>query len=217
MDVLQELENAGAVLLDKHFVYKSGKHGSGYINMDPLFPRMSLMIQIARQLRGPFLTGPRVEVVTGPPTGGLLLAAVVAATWPISTFGNVELICPDKRDGGFAFERATFADRLKGKRVLAVEDLLTTGGSVAKVCQEVEEHGGEVIGVSAVCNRGGVTAADLKVPRFATLENVTFDAIDPDDCPLCKAGVPIVDDIGHGDSYKLAHPDYPGGYESLLS
>ena len=37
MDILKELEKAGAVYLGKHFVYKSGKHGGGYINMDPLF------------------------------------------------------------------------------------------------------------------------------------------------------------------------------------
>jgi orotate phosphoribosyltransferase len=46
MDVMQELNSAGAVLLDRHFVYKSGKHGSGYINMDPIFPNIHVVKQI---------------------------------------------------------------------------------------------------------------------------------------------------------------------------
>ena len=43
LDILAELDRVGAILLDRHFVYKSGKHGSGYINMDPLFPDVALV------------------------------------------------------------------------------------------------------------------------------------------------------------------------------
>jgi len=216
MDVLQELERAGAVLLDQHFVYKSGKHGSGYINMDPLFPEMVLMGEIAKHLRHPFIDD-KVEVITGPPTGGLLLAAFTIMYWPESQGHRTELVWADKQGDGFAFERAGFADRLKDRKVLAIEDLLTTGGSVKKVCREAEKHGAEVIGVSAVCNRGSVTADDLGVPRLEVLSGVNFEAVDADRCPLCAEGRPIVEDIGHGASYKAEHPDYSSGYISLLS
>ena len=37
MDILQELDKAGVVYLDRHFIYTSGKHGSGYINLDPIY------------------------------------------------------------------------------------------------------------------------------------------------------------------------------------
>lgn len=215
MDVLKELERAGAVLLDKHFVYKSGKHGSGYINMDPLFPDTLLMGEIAKHLRDPFIDD-RVEVITGPPTGGMLLATFAAMYWPVSQGYRTELVWADKQGDGFAFERAGFADRLNGKKVLVIEDLLTTGGSVNKVCREAEKHDAEIIGVSAVCNRGGVTAADLGVPRLEVLSEVNFEAIDADQCPLCAEDRPIVEDIGHGTEYKSDHPDYSGGYVRLL-
>ncbi len=98
-----------------------------------------------------------------------------------------------------------------------VEDLLTTGGSVLKVCREAEKHGAEIIGVSVICNRGGVTAEQLGVPRLEALASVSFAAVDPGECELCKNNVPIVEDIGHGESYKAEHPDYEGGYIKLLS
>ena len=108
------------------------------------------------------------------------------------------------------------AGHIKNNNVLVVEDLLTTGGSVAKVCRQIEHLGGNVIGVSAVVNRGGVTAEDLGVPKLNALAEVSFEAVDHVDCLLCKEEVPIVEDVGHGDKFRRANPDYAGGYEKLL-
>lgn len=210
MDILQELETAGAVLLDRHFVYKSGKHGSGYINMDPIFPNIQLMWEIGRALWLPF-TESYPKIVAAPATGGIALAYAAA----FSRLA-VAVVWADKVGANFAFERAGFADRLKGKHVLVVEDLLTTGGSVAKVCRQAERHGATIIGVSAIVNRGGVTAEQLGVPRLKSLARVNFSAVEPDACELCQQGIPIVEDIGHGLAYKAEHPDYEGGYIKLL-
>ena len=54
MNILEELRKAGAVYIDQHFVYKSGKHGSGYINMDPLFTSIPLLKDIGFVLSRPF-------------------------------------------------------------------------------------------------------------------------------------------------------------------
>ncbi len=54
------------------------------------------------------------------------------------------------------------------------------------------------------------------MPRLETLATVSFDAVAEEACPLCAAQVPIVEDIGHGAGYRAAHPDYPGGYVTLL-
>lgn len=220
MDVLKELEAAGAVLLDRHFVYKSKKHGSGYINMDPLFPNIKLMWQIGVELWGLF-AGTRFEVIASPATGGIALAYATAYTlhYEVDVGGGgpaVPVVWADKVGDDFAFERAGFSDHLKGKRVLVVEDLLTTGGSVVKVCREAERLGAEIIGVSAIVNRGGVTAEQLGVPRLESLASVSFTAVDADECELCESGVPIVEDIGHGADYKAEHPDYKDGYIKLL-
>ncbi len=211
VDVLAELERVGAILLDRHFVYKSGKHGSGYINMDPLFPDVALVSAICAQLVRPFEDS--FDTVASPATGGVVLAFACAAQ---ADARRVAAVWADKHEGGFAFERAGFVEQIAGKRVLVVEDLLTTGGSVSAVCGLVAAHGGELVGVSAICNRGGVSAAQLGVPRLESLATVDFEALDAAGCPLCAAEIPIVEDIGHGDAYKAEHPDYAGGYVAVL-
>lgn len=214
MNIIQELESVGSVYTDKHFVYASGKHGSGYINMDPLFTQIELGRQVGDLLIEPF----RGEFVTvaGPATGGIVLvqwaaSAASTAESPVASVWADKI--PDKQ---FDFERSGFKEQIAGKKVLVVEDLLTTGGSVEKVCRLVEKYGGELVGVSVVCNRGGVTSADLGVQRLEALANVSFDILDPESCELCANKVPIVEDLGHGDSYRESNPDYPGGYIRLL-
>lgn len=211
MNVLEELDEAGAVLLGRHFVYKSGKHGSGYINMDPLFPDVDLVGMLCAKLVEPFEG--QFDTVASPATGGVVLAFASAT----ETHGRrPAAVWADKHGDGFRFERAGFVNHLNGKRVLVVEDLLTTGSSVFKVCREAEKHGAEIIGVSVICNRGGVTAEQLRVSRLEALATVNFSAANPDVCELCGKRVPIIEDIGHGAEYKLAHPDYQGGFSKVL-
>ena len=208
MDVLAELEKIGAVFIDKHFVYASGKHGSGYINMDIMFPQVPLVAELCKDLIAPFAG--EFDVVASPATGGIELG--VLSAYAAAKPG----VWADKDgDGGFVFERAGFVEAIKGKRVLIVEDLLTTGGSVEKVAREIEKVGGTVVGISVVCNRGGVTAGQLDVPRLMALSEVSFTAVEATECELCAANVPIVEDMGHGDDYKKEHPDYIGGYVKL--
>lgn len=213
--LMADLDRGGAVVQDKHFVYKSGKHGSGYINMDPIYTHPSRMAAIGRELLLPF-DGYAVNTIAAPAVGGVSLvtyAGVQAALrWPDETC----IVWADKDGKEFRFERAGFVEQIKDKWVLVVEDLLTTGGSVMAVCREVEKEGGKVVGVSAIVNRGGVTAEQLGVPRLEALTEVNFSAVDPDDCELCARHVPIVENIGHGAAYKVTHSDYEGGYVNHL-
>lgn len=208
MDVLEKLGEIGAVFTGKHFVYASGKHGSGYINMDLMFPNVTLVAELCQQLIQPFEG--QFDVIAAPATGGIELGVLSALA------AGAPGVWADKDgDGGFVFERAGFVAKIKGKRVLVVEDLLTTGGSVEKVAREVEKVGGLVVGISVVCNRGGVTAEGLKVPRLRALASINFAAEDPDTCSLCAANTPIVSNMGHGEAYKKNLPDYSGGYVTL--
>lgn len=86
-----------------------------------------------------------------------------------------------------------------GKQILVVEDILTTGGSVKKVVAAVRKIGGEVVGVAALCNRGGVTPEQLgDVPKLKALININLDAFEESDCPLCKGDIPINVSVGKG-------------------
>ncbi|QQS18147.1 hypothetical protein IPL68_05945 [Candidatus Saccharibacteria bacterium] len=125
MKVLAELEKIGAVFTNKHFVYTSGKHGTGYINMDMMFPHTSLVAEICKELAAPFVG--EFDTVVAPATGGIVLAVLTARE--TATKG----VWADKGgESGFWFERAGFAAQVNGKRVLVVEDSVTTGGSVER-------------------------------------------------------------------------------------
>lgn len=213
-DILPVFKQVGAVVNAQHFVYTSGRHGPEYINLDLLFPDAELMFAMCKMLAEPFAGS--FDTVASPAVGGVVLAELTALA--ASTPDNrVFAVWADKTRDGLVFDRAGFASYIHGHRILLVEDLLTTGGSLARVGAEAIECGGDLVGASVICNRGKVTAKSLGVPRLESLVDVDFEAYDPGRCPLCAAGVPIVDDIGHGSEFRKTHPAYSGGYVSLLS
>ena len=79
----------------------------------------------------------------------------------------------------------------RGERVLAVEDALTTGGSVRAVMDVVRGSGAEIAGVAAIVDRTG-GRLDLGVPLHALL-TLEIAAWPPEACPLCRAGIPLVE------------------------
>lgn len=102
------------------------------------------------------------------------------------------------RRENFIFKRGYDA-LVKGKRVLVVEDVLTTGGSARKTIEATRASDGTVVGLGVLCNRGGITSSDVAdPPKLFALVNVQFDAWDEAGCPLCKNGVPINIWVGKG-------------------
>ncbi|RJQ28030.1 phosphoribosyltransferase [Candidatus Parcubacteria bacterium] len=94
-----------------------------------------------------------------------------------------------------------YADLVKGRRVLVAEDVLNTGGTVEKTVNAVEDAGGRVVGVTAVFNRGGVTAEKLGVPVLDAMVDVQMENWPQGECPLCAQDVPIHTGIGHGKQF----------------
>ena len=76
-----------------------------------------------------------------------------------------------------------------GTRVLVVEDIVTTGGSVKEVMEVVKEHGGELVGVGLLVDRSG-GKVDFGV-RTEALLHLNVETFDPATCPLCAKGVPF--------------------------
>lgn len=211
LDMYGILLEHGAVLTDQHFIYTTGRHGSGYINIDCLLPHVAILKQICRMLTEPFAD---IDCVAAAATGGIPIATLCAAVTPSS---SIRAVWADKTSSGLVIERAGFKEAVAGKRVLVVEDSLNTGSSVTEVIREVRRLDGSVIGVSVICNRGSQSASSLDVPVLHELCIATFDTYTADVCPLCAANQPIVRDIGHGTSYEQAHPSYPGGFVSVVS
>jgi orotate phosphoribosyltransferase len=197
----QLLARIGAVITGSHIVYTSGRHGTAYVNKDAIYPHTRETSQLCRAIAETY-RGDAVEVVLGPAVGGTILSQWVAHHLSEINGREVLAVYADKGENdGFVIRRGY--DRLmRGKRVLLVEDVLTTGGSAKKVVEAARGVGAEVVGLGAICNRGGVTAKDLgDIPRFTALLDVRLESWEASECPACQKGVPVNTSVGHGKEF----------------
>lgn len=202
------LKRVGAVLTNDHFVFTSGRHGIAYVNKDALYPYTAETSRLCRALAERFADD-NVEVVIAPAIGGVILSQWTAHYLTEMNGHQVFGVYAEKSESGDAFVIKRGYDKLiVGKNVLVVEDVLTTGGSAKKVVEATRAIGGSVVGLGALCNRGGITPQDLAdIPKLTALMNVNLDAWDEADCPLCKQGVRINTDVGKGREF-LARKNY---------
>jgi orotate phosphoribosyltransferase len=208
-NVLSMLREAGSIYVDQHFVYTSGKHGSAYINVDPILPNLGILSLLCARMAAPFMGA--VDTVAAPATGGIVFSTLVAQRLGGESY-DVAAVWADHANGTFEFTRAGFQSHLEGRRVLVVDDIFNTGSSVLDVCSKAERMGADIVGISVLCNRSGQPADQLGIRRLTALVTLNFSAVPATDCELCAKGIPIVGDIGHGDQFKSSHPDYVGGY-----
>lgn len=198
-EVLALLGRVGAVITDSHIVYTSGKHGTAYVDKDMVYPHTADTSLLCRAIAEEFQSE-GVEAVVAPEKGGIILSQWAAHHLSELTGREVLAFYAEKMDdGGFIIRRGGAAKRILGRRVLVVEDVLTTGGSAKKVIEVTRAIGGNVIGLGVLCNRGGITPQDVaNPPKLTALVNVKLDAWDETICPLCKQNVPINTDVGKG-------------------
>jgi orotate phosphoribosyltransferase len=207
-DVVSILKSIGAVLTDDHFVYTSGKHGSIYINKDALYPHTAKASEVGRLFAEKF-KNEDIDVVVAPAVGGTILSQWTA--FHLSKLKGREILSAytekDKGTTANAVEsdqifRRGYDAFVKGKNVLVLEDLTTTGISVKKTVAAVKAAGGKVKAVCVMVNRDPehVTSETIGAP-FSALGILRADAYDEKDCPLCKKGNPINTKVAHGREY----------------
>lgn len=171
INVLKESE----ALLEGHFILTSGKHSSRYIQCAQVlkFPQNTekLAVELARNFSD-------VDIVIGPAMGGIIMAYEVARAL------GVPAIFTERQQGEMTLRRGF---QIKpGQRVLVVEDVITTGGSVQEVIEIVKEKGGKVAGVGVLVDRSG-GKAKFDAP-FVSLLQLEIPTYQPDNCPLCQGG-----------------------------
>jgi orotate phosphoribosyltransferase len=123
-----------------------------------------------------------VELVAGPTTGGVLLAYEVARQL------GVKAVYVERGDQGGRVLRRGF-DVVPGTRILVVDDVVTTGGSLQETTACLQAAGGTVIGIGVLADRTSGRSSG-EVPFFACL-TLDFPSYLPDGCPLCRDGVPL--------------------------
>ena len=192
---LQDLRKSGVLMVDGHFDFGNGYHGTAYVNPHQLFRQPSTIWRVAQDLLdvipGDILQ--KTEVVAGPVTGGALLAHTIAGLLDSRRSLGVapSLFAPFnyEPEHGLAL-REFYRREIAGKRVLLADDVRNTGQTLARCGALVREAGGTVIATVVICDRLAETA-DLGVPHIALAEYETPGNVKADDCTLCKAGIPI--------------------------
>jgi orotate phosphoribosyltransferase len=200
-DVISILKKVQAVLTGGHFVYTSGKHGSVYVNKDAVYPHTKETSQIGKLFAEKF-KNKNIDVVAAPALGGIILSQWTA--YHLSKLKKKEVLgvyTEKAADNNQIFTRG-YDKLVKGKNVLVIEDLTTTGGSVRKVVDTVRATGGKVVGIGMMINRDPKNVTDKVVGGpFTALGILKAEAFDEAKCPLCKKGVPINTNVGHGKKY----------------
>jgi orotate phosphoribosyltransferase len=203
--IKQLLVKSGGWLQDDHFVFTNGNHSDNYVNKDALYPHTEYASTLGQAMAATAKDW-NIDVVASPALGGIVL--VQWTGYHLSRLLGREILAvyAEKTDGPekFTFNRG-YDKLIKGKRVLVLEDNLTTGRSVRKVVELVQATGGEVAGVVAMLSRGGVTVADVgNPPKFTALIEANLASWPADQCQLCATNVPINTKIGKGKMFLEA-------------
>jgi orotate phosphoribosyltransferase len=196
---LEVLNQRNAVIMNQHIVYTSGLHGTSYINKDAIYPDTELTSELCRQIAEQFINS-KVDCVIAPAVGGIIVSQWTAHHLTQLTGKSVLGLYAEKSEDGKSFVIKRGYDALaRSKRVLVVEDVLTTGGSVRKVVETLRKLPAEVVGVGALCNRGQLTPQSLgAVPKLFSLIDLNLETWEASTCPLCAKKIPINIHVGKG-------------------
>ena len=167
-------------ILEGHFLLTSGLHSPLYVE------KFNVLCQeFANHFKDM-----GIETVIGPATGGIILSQVTARLL------GVRSIFTERENGKMTLRRGFKV--APGEKVLIVEDIVTTGGSIKEVVDVVNEAKGDIVGIGLLVDRSG-GKADFGVPqeKVYPLLHLTVPTYKPEECPLCKEGVPITERGSH--------------------
>ena len=180
-ELLTLLQNTGAIL-EGHFLLTSGRHSNVYIEKFRILEDPNALDEVCRVM-AEIVMDENVELVLGAAIGGILIAGGVGRHL------SVRHIFSERVKGKMELRRGFSIT--KGQRVVIVEDIITTGGSVAELIQLAKEQGAEIVQVVNLVHRSA-GEVDFGVPSTALL-TIPSESWEPKDCPLCKQGVPITE------------------------
>ncbi len=187
--ILQHFRDTDA-LLDGHFILSSGLHSTSYL-------------QCARALQFPYDASnyghaiaaavieflvekgsapEEIKTVASPAIGGLVIGYEVAKAL------NLRFIWTERKDGAMSLRRGFKIS--EGEKILVVEDVITTGGSVRECIDVLKDNGAEVVAGASIIDRSG-GKADIGVPGCSLVE-LNIPIFEPKDCPLCARGIEAI-------------------------
>ncbi len=177
--VLKSFKNTGG-LLSGHFILTSGRHSDAYMQCAKLFVQPNEAEKLCGALSKK-LTSFGADMIVSPAVGGIIMG------YEVSRQMGIKNIFAERVDGKMTFRRGF---ELNKNKVIIIEDVVTTGGSVKEIIELVRSQGSEVLVVASIVDRSN-GKVDFGVP-FVNLLSMEVLSYLPEDCPMCKSGQPAV-------------------------
>jgi orotate phosphoribosyltransferase len=188
-----------------HFLLESGHHGDLWLDLETLCCRSHRVQAVAAEL-ATAISKWRIDAVCAPLVEGAFVGLFVASALKID-FAYTERFARPSHDGLFpAGYRVPGAlrDRVRGRRVAIVNDVINAGSAVRGTLDDLQSCGADVVGISALLVLGTAISEyslskGIPVISMAQVPNHLWD---PSECPLCTAGVPLMDVEGFGRAFS---------------
>ncbi len=182
MSSADEIFRKSGAVRHGHFLLASGLHSPVYWEKFQVLQFPEYTVELCKMIASHF-RDQDIEVVAGPTTGGVILAYEVARQ-----LGIRGIFAEKTATGGRAFRRGFSIG--KGEKVLIVDDIMTTGGSVMETIDAVNKLNGNIIGIAVLVDRSA-QKINLGYPFYSChrTRELTYK---PDSCPLCLKGIPLV-------------------------
>jgi len=164
-------------LMEGHFKLTSGRHSNRYMQCAQVLQYPQYTEKLAAHIAEKY-AGEKIDWVIGPAMGGIIVSYEVARQLKVPS-----IFC-ERQDGKMELRRGFKLEA--GDRVLVVEDVVTTGGSVVEVMDIVRQSGAQVVGVAVLVDRSG-GKVDFGVRTEAVL-TMDIESWEGSDCPLCREG-----------------------------
>ena len=197
------------IVKEGHFILRSGKHSDKYISKDRICIHPNLYADVLEDLikeADHIREEKRIkhDMITSPAVAGICFGS------PVAYMRDMPFVYPEKvmipfnigsaKGKKFKMEyRADFKPALEGRKVLLIEDIITTGVSSMKTIEAVQECGGEVVAVLCIWNRSPkhkpltyFLSGGKEIPNYSLISE-PVESWEPGECPLCKEGVKLFD------------------------
>ena len=200
-EVIEILKKVDAIITNSHFVGTSGKHMGTYVNKDNLNPHTNSVSKVGKLFALKF-KNKKIEAIIAPAVGGIPLSQWTAYHLSKLTKKDVLSFYTEKTENNNQIFKRGYDVLVKDKRILVIEDTVTTGGSVKRAIETVKKSGGKVVAACVMINRDPklINTKNMGAPFFS-LAILKVPSYEAKNCPLCKAKIPINIKVGHGKKY----------------
>ncbi len=178
-DILDLLRNTGA-MLEGHFLLTSGRHSNVYIEKFRILENPITLDEICHAMAN-IMKNEKIDIILGAAIGGILISGGVGRHLQKTHIFSERVEGKMELRRGFTIK--------KDDKIVIVEDIITTGGSVFELIQLVEQYQGDIAHVINLVDRSS-NGIDFGYPSTALL-NFPSESWQSADCPLCKDGIPI--------------------------